>query len=117
MLPKKGKKLHRRGSGEGPGVDFCGLIARALRSELGANHHTIKTVMRWTGASERTVKHWFAGTHGPRGEHLVALSRHSDEVFRTFLSMADRGPLVLGTKLRDLRAKLLDVVEHIDAQR
>ncbi len=114
MLPKKGKKLHQKGSGSGNGLEFGASIAEALRAELGSNHQTIKTVMRWTGASERTVKHWFAGTHGPRGEHLVALSRHSDEVFRAFLLMAGRGPIILGAKLADLRARLLDVVDHID---
>jgi hypothetical protein len=114
MLPKKGKKLHRRGQGDGGELNFGKLIAEALRTELGSNHRTIKTVMRWTGASERTVKHWFAGTHGPRGEHLVALSRHSDEVFRTFLLLVGRGPIILSAKLAELRSKLLDVVEHID---
>jgi len=117
MLPKKGKKLHQGGSGGGLELDFGGLIAAALRTELGSNHQTVKTVMRWTGASERTVKHWFAGTHGPRGEHLVALTRHSDEVLRVFLLMADRGPVILTAKLAELRLKLLEVVDHIDGQR
>ena len=116
MLPKKGKKLHRGGSGGGYELDFGRLIAAALRTELGSNHQTIKTVMRWTGASERTVKHWFAGTHGPRGEHLVALTRHSDEVLRVFLLMADRSPVMLTAKLVELRAKLAEMIDHIDAQ-
>jgi hypothetical protein len=92
--------------GGGAGVEFGASIAKALRAELGSNHRTIKTVMRWTGASERAVKHGFAGTHGPRGEHLVALSRHSDEVFRAFLLLADRGPAILTAKLAELRSKL-----------
>src|SRR5438552_14434057 len=117
MLPKKGKKLHRDGSNGGPGPDFRVRIAQALRAELGSNHQTIKTVMRWTGASERTVKHWFSGTHGPRGEYLVSLTRHSDEVLRVFLLMADRGPVVLAAKLDGLRVKLLEMIDHIDAQR
>jgi hypothetical protein len=116
MLPNKGKKLPQAGSGGGAGQEFGALIAKALRAELGSNHRTIKTVMRWTGASERTVKHWFAGTHGPRGEHLVALSRHSDEVFRAFLLLADRGPTILTAKLAELRSKLLEAVDCIDAQ-
>ena len=115
MLPKKGKKLHPGGSGDGTGLEFGASIAEALRAELGSNHQTVKTVMRWTGASERTVKHWFAGTHGPRGEHLVALSRYSDEVFRVFLLMAGRDPAILSVKIAELRSKLLDVVQHIDA--
>lgn len=38
MLPEKGKKLPRGGSGGGDGLDFGGLIAEALRTELGSNH-------------------------------------------------------------------------------
>jgi hypothetical protein len=117
MLPKKGKKLHRGGSGGGQELDFGRLIATALRTELGSNHQTIKTVMRWTGASERTVKHWFAGTHGPSGEHLVGLIRHSDEVLTVFLLMADRGPVALTAKLDGLRVKLVELIDHIDAER
>ncbi len=53
MLPKKGKKLHRQGHDGSGEVKFSKLIAEALRAELGSNHRTIKTVMRWTGqASE-----------------------------------------------------------------
>lgn len=116
MLPKKGEKLHREGSGNGNGLEFGPSIAKALRAELGSNHQTVKTVMRWTGASERTAKHWFAGTHGPRGEHLVALSRHSNEVFRAFLLMAGCGPIVIGATLAELRSKLVALVDHIDAR-
>ena len=50
----------------------------ALREEPGDTHRAIKRAMRWTGASERTVKYWFAGERGPRGDHLIALVRNSD---------------------------------------
>ena len=50
MLPKKGKKLHGSGRGGGSELDFCSLIAVALRTELGSNHQAAKTIMRWTGA-------------------------------------------------------------------
>jgi hypothetical protein len=117
MLPKKGKNLHHGGSGGGRELDLGILIATALRTELGSNRQTIKTVMRWTGASERTVKHWFAGTHGPRSEHLVALTRHSEEVLRMLLLVAERGPVVLAAKLDGLRDKLLEMIDDIDAHR
>ena len=78
MLPKKGKELHRRPRRSGADGEFEQAIAAALKGELGSTHRTIKTVMRWTGASERTVKHWFAGTHGPSGQNLIALARHSE---------------------------------------
>ena len=116
MLPKTGKKLHEGARVDGPGLDFRSLIAAALKTDLGSTHQAIKTVMRWTGASERTVKHWFAGTHGPSGKHLVPLVRHSSEVLRVFLLAADRGPVIVGLKMVELRSKLVETVEHIDGQ-
>ncbi len=86
------------------------VIAGALRDEVGNSHHAIKTVIRWTGASERTVKNWFAGTSGPSGQHLVALMRNSDDVFDALLVLSGRektaSPAVkklieLGNKLRE----------------
>jgi hypothetical protein len=114
MFPKKGNELHRGSQRSGARGEFEQKIALALRSELGSTHQSIKTVMRWTGASERTVKHWFAGTHGPNGQHLVELVRHSDAVLICFLSAANRPQLSLGSHLIDMRTKLLDLVEMID---
>lgn len=108
MLPKKGKKLHRAGK------DFGRTVAVALKSELGTTHQAIKTVMRWTGASERTVKHWFAGTHGPSGQHLVALAGHSDAVFTRFLQAANRHSSLVSVQLISVRSKALELVETID---
>ena len=50
----------------------------------------IKMAMRWTGASERTVKYWLAGERGPSGDHLIALARHSDAVLFVLLALAGR---------------------------
>ena len=111
MLPKTGKKLHGSRDGDGP---FERAIAIALRSELGLTHQAVKTVMVWTGASERTVKHWFAGTHGPNGQHLIELARHSDAVLNYFLVASDRPFLTPGIELLGIRTRLLDLVELID---
>ena len=53
----------------------------------------------WTGANEKTVKYWFSGRYGPRGEHLAILVRQSDEVLSTFLIMAGRQDLMAVAKL------------------
>lgn len=66
------------------------VVAAALQDQLGDTHRAIKTIERWTGASERTVKNWLAGSSGPSGEHLVALARNSDEVFEAFLILSGR---------------------------
>ena len=73
ILPKTGKVFPSTGPQPGPGLTYPAAIAGALENELGDTHRAIKTAMRWTGASERTIKNWYAGTHGPSGEHLVSL--------------------------------------------
>ena len=60
MFPKEGKVLpNRDGRGQAE-IHYATAIAAALREDLGGTHQATKTVMRWTGASERTVKNWFA---------------------------------------------------------
>lgn len=70
-------------------------LSDALSEELGHTHRTVKTAMRWTGASESCVKLWLAGTHAPRGVHLVELMRRSDEVLRSILLAAGRQDAVI----------------------
>jgi hypothetical protein len=65
-------------------------ISTALRSELGGSHQAIKTLMRWTGVSERTAKSWLAGSAGPSGAHLIALMSASELVFEVVLRLAGR---------------------------
>ncbi|MDX8401414.1 MAG: hypothetical protein R8K47_02150 [Mariprofundaceae bacterium] len=60
------------------------------REAPGGTHRTIKMAMRWTGASERTVKYWFAGERGPSGDHLISLARHSGAVLCIILALAGR---------------------------
>jgi hypothetical protein len=69
---------------------FSTAVALALHEELGDTHRAIKMAMRWTGASERTVKYWFSGERGPSGDHLIALTRHSDAVLYVLLALAGR---------------------------
>ena len=102
MLPKKGKV-----------IPYASEIARGLRMGLGDTHRGIKIVMRWTGASERTVKNWFTGASGPSGEHLVALIRNSDEVLETCLTLAGREHTIVALKLIDARDRLIDTVALI----
>lgn len=106
MLPKTGKNLHR---GESD-LAFADLMAQALTSELGRTHQAVKTVMRWTGASERSAKHWLAGTHAPDGAHLVALMRHSDNVTQNVLAAAGRHELVAAVGLSRIRSQLHEML-------
>ncbi|MCA1907947.1 MAG: hypothetical protein LDL39_06260 [Magnetospirillum sp.] len=114
MLLKKGKTFPG-GNEQPPGeTDYAGMISLALQKQLGTSHQAIKTAMRWTGAGERTVKNWFSGAHGPSGEHLIALARHSDEVLNIFLMMADRRIAVARIKIAEARTKLADDLETVE---
>ncbi len=87
-------------------VQYAGMVATALRKDLGNTSSAIKAVMKWTGASERTVKYWFAGIRGPSGEHLLILARHSDAVVSGFLLLAGREHGFAAGKLAVARGKL-----------
>ncbi|MBX6374147.1 MAG: XRE family transcriptional regulator [Acetobacteraceae bacterium] len=89
-LHSEGRKLPFNGGDAGPPVGYAAELSAALRREVQKRRATAKIVMRWTGASERTVKAWLGGISVPGGEHLVALMRHSDEVFVTVLRLSER---------------------------
>jgi hypothetical protein len=115
MFPKKGNYFP---GGVGPGkgkLSYPAAIAAALRAELGDSHKTVKTIMRWTGANERTVKNWIAGRRGPRGEHLLALIRHSNGALETVLQLAGRGDLIAARTLLDARGALAEMLAIIDS--
>ncbi|OHT19114.1 hypothetical protein [Edaphosphingomonas haloaromaticamans] len=110
MFPKTGNKLHSESGEAGLAI----MISQALIAELGASHRATKTAMKWTGASERTVKHWLAATHVPKGDHLVSLARHSDEVLRAILVAAGRGHLRIALDLGTVRLKLLELASLLE---
>jgi hypothetical protein len=93
---------------------YRATIAYALKYQLGTTHQAVKTVMRWTGAGERTVKNWFAGSSGPSGAHLVRLIHNSDETLAAFLVLAGRGEMLAATRILEMRNKLAEVVEEVD---
>lgn len=111
MLPKKGIVFP---NGENLGT-YPQAVAYALKCELGSTHQAIKIIRRWTGAGERTVKNWLAGTSGPSGQHLVDLIRNSDNVLAVLLILAGRQQVVAAQRLVDVRNKLAQTVEEVDA--
>ncbi len=94
--------------------DFTAVIAETLRHAFGGTARSVKTVMGYTGAGERTVKNWFEGKNGPNGENLVELMRHSDEVLEALLLMAGREDILAGKLLADARDKLVEMLEIMD---
>lgn len=113
MRAKKGRNLHSEG-GKPPSFDgeagraagYADELASALRRDMMARRAALKDVMRWTGASERTVKAWLGGISTPSGGHLIALVRHSDVVFTEILRLS-------GRLERDRAAELEEVQRHL----
>ncbi len=109
-FPKKGKVFPICSAEQ----NYVSTISKALRYELGSTHRATKTVVRWTGVNERTVKNWIAGTTGPSGEHLVELLRNSEAVFEALLRLAGRETPLVSSRLADARGKVWEVVQMID---
>ncbi len=110
MFPKKGNFFPGGNDRENGSTEYAAMIAAALRTELGISHRATKTVMRWTGASERTVKHWLAGHHGPGGEYLIVLLRESQAVFEAVLTAADRRDAIVAARMLAVHSTILEVV-------
>ena len=96
------------------GYEYAAIVAETLRGTFGGSRMSVKTVMAYTGAGERTVKNWFEGKNGPSGENLVELVRHSDEVLEALLLMAGREDILAGKLLIDARGRLVEMLEIID---
>lgn len=112
-LPKTGTDVHPAGGASGADASYSRAIAAALRQELGETHRAVKAAMRWTGASERTVKYWFSGSRGPSGKHLIALARHSDAVLLVILQRAGRVDYAAALRLMNAQAALVDIQETV----
>ena len=86
-------------------------------SELRGTRRAIKTVAKWTGASERTAKNWLSGKRGPSGQHLIALLGQSDALLDRVLVLAGRGSMIELGRLDTLKKTLVDAVAAIEAAR
>ena len=114
MFPKMGKTFPNDDGGHIERLIYQEAIAAALKRELGGSHRAIKTIMNWTGVSERTAKNWITGSHGPAGEHLVGLMGHSDEVLKVVLKLGNREKQQLCQELVHLRSKLVTMASMLD---
>jgi hypothetical protein len=112
MFPKAGRKIPATFP-NGGATAYADSIADVLRSELGDSHRAHKTLMRWTGANERTAKNWLSGVNGPSGEHLLRLVRNSDRVFECVLMLSGRQPILSRNNLEELLNVLTNTVQVI----
>ena len=71
-------------------VEFSKALAHALQAELRLMGLPAKVIGKWTGASNRAIRNWLAGTAIPNGFHLVRLMRYSDLAMMTVMAAARR---------------------------
>jgi hypothetical protein len=71
--------------------------------------------MSWTGAGERTVKEWLAGSNAPRAFQLESLFRSSEAVYQRIMLRTGRQPIVTRHKLETVRGQLSALAEALDA--
>lgn len=91
---------------------YARAIADTLNGEI-RRGASIKTIMGWTGAGERTVKIWLTSASGPRGEHLIGLICSSEAVFERVLTLSGREPIVNRTTLQGVGLQLAGLQEAI----
>lgn len=89
MLPKTGRKLPLWKGVLGGREIYARTIAELLRKEHGDSHRAIKQLMRQTDASERTVKHWLSGQHGPDTLYFLRLVVSSPVIRAFFLGLIE----------------------------
>lgn len=117
MVPIKGNNFTDRGDRIVDRRRIAELIAEALRAELGGTHQAAKILMRWTNASERTVKHWLAGRHCPDGGHLIVLMKESDLVLEAVLMAADRQDALLGSRVLHAYSVVTELLTFVEQGR
>jgi hypothetical protein len=93
---------------------YAAELGAALHRGMTSRRTRAKTVMRWTDAGERTVKAWRSGTSIPRGDHLIELMRHSDEVFAAVLRLSRRSDQGVADLMawRDRLAAIVVSMDH-----
>ena len=118
MLPKSGNKVP--GANRPTEDQYLERIRDALRQELGGHGGATKTIMRWTGASDRTARNWMSGAAGPSGFHLICLARESNAVLSAMLAMSGRAELALSADVHAVEvalAKAAGALEVLKRQR
>lgn len=113
-LPKKGEELPSARIRRERAREYAYAIAKALKEEL-TRGASIKTIMAWTGAGERTVKEWLAGSTAPRAFQVECLMRSSDLVYERLMVRTGRRPVVSRESLKALKEQVTRLVEEIDA--
>jgi hypothetical protein len=114
-LSKKDQKIPSRATGTDEDASrFAAAVAAALHQAYDDSGSAIKVVAGLTATSERTVKNWFSGHSGPRGDHLIKLMAKSNGMLDAFLTMAGRSDLLAYARIADLAERLTVILRSLN---
>ena len=115
-LSKKDRKFPSRlASPDAEAERFAAAMAAALHETFGGSGSAIKTVARLAAVKERTVKNWFRGANGPRGDHLIRLAARSNGILDAVLVMSGRQDILAIARSNELRQRLAEILRMLDA--
>jgi hypothetical protein len=105
MVPKSGSRLPKTQISLSD-AELAELIGTALRDELGASRRAAKTIIAWTGVSDRTARAWLNGRSSPSSLHLLAMAAHCKPVMATMLRLTGHEHVAIGIDLQAVEAGL-----------
>lgn len=114
MLPNSGSKVPRA-SDHLSEAELGQRLGEALREELGSSARSTKTIMRWTGASDRSARKWMHGEGAPSGAHLIDLAKGSDRVMELLLELTGRTDLLVAEDVHAVEVALARATGAIEA--
>ena len=86
MVPNNGSRLPKTQISLSD-VQLAEFIGTALRDELGGSRRAAKTIIAWTGVSDRTARAWLNGRTSPSSVHLLVMAAHCAPVMATVLRL------------------------------
>ena len=116
MVPKNGTRVPKSQIPLSD-AEFASAIGKALQIDLGGSHRAAKTVMAWTGVSNRTAHLWLHGIRSPSGRHLVMLAANSGPLLAAVLRLAGREKALLALDLEMLERRLDEIMQTVRALR
>lgn len=87
-------------------IALTDLLKSSLQAELGNSRRATKTVMRWTGVSDKAARLWINGATNPSGIHLVNIMKNSPSTAIKVLELSGYQEVSLTLELRQIETSL-----------
>ena len=112
MVPKSGSRLPSTQISLSD-TQLAEFIGTALRDELGGSRRAAKTIIAWTGVSDRTARAWLNGHTSPSSLHLLAMAAHCKPVMATMLRLTGHEQISVGMDLEAIETGLEETLAAV----